>query len=73
MSDEKISPDAILILELEGLAPAVNEVGALLRGHGLSKHGHRRWKKLSKKKLRKKGVRHLKHQGIDEESGKCCL
>lgn len=70
MSADKLSPDAIAILELEGLGPALNEVAALLIGHGLKKHGHQKWTALTSDELQEKARRHLARHDRDLSSGK---
>ena len=70
MKSDKLSHDTIVILEIEGLAPALNEIAVLLIGHGLKKHGHRKWEKLTATELRQKARRHLKKEGRDIESGR---
>ena len=67
----KLTGRTIRILEEEGLADAVNEIATVLSGHGLEKHGNRKWMQLEYRSLHDKLQRHMRSPGFDDDSG--CL
>lgn len=66
---EKIHPRTLDILEEEGLAPAVNTVGDVLRTLGRSKNGFRGWVAKRSRYHERKAIRHLSTEGLDDEPG----
>lgn len=71
MSRGRVTGRTIDILEKEGLADAINEIAVVLDGHGLEKHGQRRWMGLEYEELSRKLEGHLARPGFDHDSG--CL
>ena len=61
----RVHPRTLDILEAEGLAPALNAVGDVLRGEGLSKYPPRNWKRVARDEHLTKCNRHIVTPGID--------
>ena len=64
----RINGRTIRILESEGLAQALNLACEVLDGHGVQKHGTRRWSGVKYLQHLRKGVRHAMAVGDDKES-----
>lgn len=58
---------AWLTLRREGMDRAVLDVADLLDGHGLQKHGVRRWRKLTIHTIRAHCIRHLEEGCFDRD------
>ena len=61
----KVEPRNLDIIEAEGLGPALNAVGAVLRGEGLEKYGPKNWKRVGAQEHLIKCYGHITQSGID--------
>lgn len=65
----KLEPRALDIIEAEGLAPALNAIGAVLYGEGKGKYPLKNWKRVDYNEHQSKCMGHISTPGIDAGSG----